>query len=104
VLKALLSDSYRKNGRFRFADILYGLAFLRTHRVLVTLRLCQSVQENHGVISALLPLFKVLHLVASQMAGMDLPWRTRIGLGLAITHGWGFSSVRLNCEQTQLVI
>jgi serine O-acetyltransferase len=23
------------------------------------------------------------------MAGVDLPWQTRIGSGLALTHGWG---------------
>ncbi|MEQ1557801.1 MAG: serine acetyltransferase [Methyloglobulus sp.] len=36
-----------------------------------------------------LPLFKILHRVSTQLAGMDFSWRTKIGAGFIITHGWG---------------
>jgi serine O-acetyltransferase len=32
---------------------------------------------------------RVLHFWAQQWAGMDFPWRTEIGPGFLITHGWG---------------
>jgi serine O-acetyltransferase len=32
----------------------------------------------------------LLHRCAQQKAGIDLPWRTKIGPGFSITHGWGF--------------
>jgi serine O-acetyltransferase len=32
---------------------------------------------------------RLLHRWAQQRAGVDLPWRTKIGSGFAIIHGWG---------------
>lgn len=30
-----------------------------------------------------------MHRIATHCAAMDLPWRTEIGGGVALTHGWG---------------
>lgn len=37
----------------------------------------------------MLPFLKILHHLATQLAAMDFSWKTSIGSGLAITHGWG---------------
>lgn len=88
MLKILFADSYRKNGRCRLADVLRGLAFSRTHRVVITLRLCQALKQSHALLRLFLPFFRILHWLACQLAGVDFPWKTRIGHALAITHGW----------------
>jgi serine O-acetyltransferase len=88
--QALKADTHRQYGRFSFRVLVHGIATQRTFRVQVTMRFCQLVAASHNpVAKLLLPLCIVLHRFATQSAAMDFPWRTKIGGGLALTHGWG---------------
>ncbi|NTV70813.1 MAG: serine acetyltransferase [Azonexaceae bacterium] len=90
MIDILYFDSYRKHGRVRFRDVVFGLIFSRTHRVLISLRVCQFLYGKGFLVRrTILPFAKFFHVVFCQLAGVDLPWRTNIGPGLAITHGWG---------------
>ena len=70
-------------------DVVGGFIFSRTHRVVITLRLCQKAERMGWYGKVLLELCKVLHRISCHFAGVDFPWKTAIGPGLAITHGWG---------------
>jgi serine O-acetyltransferase len=37
----------------------------------------------------MLPIFQVLHRIATHSAAIDLSWRTEIGAGFSLIHGWG---------------
>ncbi len=87
--KALKADTYRQFGRFSRSALIQGAIIRRTFRVVVTMRLCQGAAASHGILRLTLPFFPVLHRLAADAAGMDLPWRTEIGAGLSLTHGWG---------------
>jgi serine O-acetyltransferase len=45
--------------------------------------------RHRGAGRMTLPLLRLLHRVASHQAMVDLSWKTDIGPGLAVTHGWG---------------
>lgn len=85
----LQADTFRQYGRHGLALLLKGLLANRTFRVVVTLRLCQIAASPGSICRALLPLFKIMHRVCGGWAAMDLPWRTEIGAGLSLIHGWG---------------
>ena len=53
------------------------------------MRLCQMAASSRGGLRIALPLFKLFHGIATQIAAVDFPWKTEVGPGLAITHGWG---------------
>jgi len=89
IPKALRADTYRLYGRFTWSGLLIGALTARTFRVVVTMRLCRSASESRGPARAMLVPMRVLHGIAAHLAGMDLPWQTRVGPGLALTHGWG---------------
>jgi serine O-acetyltransferase len=75
----------------------------RTFRVVVTLRLCQAAAGSRGLWRLTLPLWQVLHGLAGHWAGLDLPWRTKIGPGASLTHGWGLvvnADVRIGSNVT----
>jgi len=86
---ALKADTYRLYRGFSLGSLLKGFLANRTFRVVVTIRFCQGAADSHGLLRALLPLFKLLHRIATHGAAMDLSWRTEIGAGLALVHGWG---------------
>ena len=86
---ALKADTYRQYGRFKLSLLVSGALTRRTFRVIITMRLCQGIASSRGLLKITLPAFKLLHRTAAHNAAMDLPWRTEIGDGLAITHGWG---------------
>jgi serine O-acetyltransferase len=86
---ALKADTFRQHGRFSWRNLIADTLTKRTFRVIVTMRLCQMVACSHGAVRFTLPLFKILHRIAANTAAVDLSWRTEIGSGLAITHGWG---------------
>lgn len=86
---ALRSDTHRLAGRFGWGLLLRHALTNRTFRVIVTLRLCQGMAAAGPPGRPLLPLCQALHRFATHSAAMDLSWRTRIGPGLALTHGWG---------------
>jgi serine O-acetyltransferase len=87
--KSLKADTYRQYGRFNWGSLIKGAITRRTFRAVVTMRLCQGAAASRGIFRLTLPCFQVLHRLAADAAGIDLPWRTEIGGGLSLTHGWG---------------
>jgi serine O-acetyltransferase len=84
----LQADTYRQFGRHGTALVLQGFLQRRTFRPVITMRWCQISRRKGFVGKLLLPFCKVLHKFATHLAGMDFPWSTQIGPGLALTHGW----------------
>lgn len=89
-MHALKADTYREFGRFSWWLIVKGIAMNGAFRVVVTLRWCQAAQRSLPALRwILLTPAKVLHRLACHLAGIELPWRTSIAPGLALTHGRG---------------
>ncbi|ABE43815.1 serine acetyltransferase [Polaromonas sp. JS666] len=89
-MHALKADTYREFGRFSGWLVLKGVVLHPAFRVVVTLRCCQAA--DHYAVPLrwlLLTLARLLHRLASQLAGIELPWRTSVAPGLALTHGRG---------------
>src|SRR5438105_1015295 len=90
ALAAFKADTWRQFGRFSWALALRGFVLRRNYRAIATLRLCHYAASRGDALSRLLLVFaRLLHRTACHAAGIDLPWRTSIGAGLALTHGWG---------------
>ena len=87
--EAMQADTHRQYGQFSWGLLIKGTIFRRTFRPIVTMRLCQGIATSPGLIRLTLPLFRVLHRIATHNASIDLSWQTEIGGGLALTHGWG---------------
>ena len=87
--EALKADTWRQYGSFSWRGLIVGALTRRTFRPVITMRLCQGAASSGGILRLALPVFKVLHRLATQLAGMDLPWSADIGPGVALTHGWG---------------
>lgn len=85
---ALKADTYRIYGRFSWSCVVRGFFRDRTYRVLVAMRLCQ-VAARGGAMGVLLLPCKLLHRITIQRAAMDFFWPTKVGPGLALSHGWG---------------
>jgi serine O-acetyltransferase len=89
-MHALKADTHRKFGQTG-AQLTFKAALLDpAFRVLACLRLCQAAQqlpENWRWL-AVLPA-RLLYRFVSQLAGIEIPWRTTIAPGLALTHGRG---------------
>jgi serine O-acetyltransferase len=85
----LKMDTFRQTGKFSIGNLVKAALTKRTFRPIVTLRLCQAASWSHGLLHLCLPILKTLHLATTQLAGIDLPWRTEIGSGFCIAHGWG---------------
>lgn len=89
-MHALKADTFRAFGRLGWWLPLKGMLFNQTFRVVMSVRLCQAAQHSSSLLRwLLLPLARILHRLACQLAGIELPWRTAIGPGLALTHGRG---------------
>lgn len=86
---AIKADTYRRHGRFHWGLTLAGVIAHPGFRALCTMRACQAVSATRAPWRWALPLFKLLHHLTCHAAAIDLSWRTAIGAGLAITHGWG---------------
>lgn len=86
---AVNADTYRQHGRFLWGLTAKGVLAHQAFRALFTLRVCQAVAGAKAPWRWTLPLFRVVHHLTCRAAAIDLGWRTRIGAGLAITHGWG---------------
>lgn len=86
---ALKADTHRQYGYFSSILLCKGASMNRTFRPVVTMRLCQRVASSPRLIRYTLPFFKILHRIATHHAAMDFSWQTKIGAGLALTHGWG---------------
>jgi serine O-acetyltransferase len=78
------ADLTRYYGRYSPALLARAVLLERTFRVVLTLRLCQAAPSRPLRIAAV-----VLHRIASGKAAVDLPWKTRIGPGFRLFHGWG---------------
>ncbi len=89
-MHTLKADTFREYGHFSWALVLKGLASRPAYRVVVSLRLCQAASDLRAPWRWMLLLpARVLHALACQMAGIELPWRANVGPGLALTHGRG---------------
>ena len=89
ALDDLKADTHRQAGQYAFLLLLKRFVVSRTFRVTVTLRLCQWAASGPGLRRRFLLIFQVLHRIAAHNACMDLPWRTKIGGGVLLVHGWG---------------
>ncbi len=87
--RALQADTWRQYGKFTWAGLIGGAVTRRTFRPVVTLRLCQAAAGSRGILRLGLPFFRALHRITTHLAAMDLSWKTDIGPGVALTHGWG---------------
>lgn len=85
----LKADTYRQYGKFSWGHVAKGLVLRRTFRPVVTMRLCQAAAARRGAYRFMLLPLKVMHRIATHSAAMDFSWQTKIGGGLALTHGWG---------------
>lgn len=86
---ALKADTHRQYGQFSWGRVIMGVITRRTFRVIVTMRLCQAAAHSHGPIRLMLLPLKILHRLATHWAVVDFSWQTKVGIGLALTHGWG---------------
>ncbi|MBB5204352.1 serine O-acetyltransferase [Inhella inkyongensis] len=83
------ADVVRQFGHASAFLVLRAFVMRRTFRPVLTLRLCQAASRQWLGRCLALPVLRLLHRWSTGTACMDLPWSTRIGPGLAITHGWG---------------
>ena len=89
-LMCLKADVYRYEKSYHWRKIIKNALFNTTFRPIFTLRMCQHFAEKNTVLSrALLLIFKILHRCACKKNGVLLRWRTKIGPGFALIHGWG---------------
>lgn len=88
---AVRADVTRLYGRYSLRLLLRACLLVRTFRPVFTMRLCQATSGfSNPLRGPVMFPCRLLHRWAQQWAGMDLPWRTHIGPGFLITHGWGF--------------
>lgn len=85
----LRADIFRYCGATGLKALCLCLLTQRTFRVVFTLRLCQRIAGAKWFWRWLLPVCQLLHRLSCQFAGVDISWRTNIGYGFALTHGWG---------------
>lgn len=85
ALSKLKADAYRQFGYYSWGKSFKHTITSGTFRVVVAVRLCQA----RGPLRLLRVPFKIFHRLACHMAGIELPSDTRIGGGLALTHGRG---------------
>lgn len=86
----LKADIFRLYGRSNWPLALKGMISNPAFLAVVTLRMCQLVQRQPALWRILLlPPARLVHRLACQLAGIELPWRTPVGPGLSLTHGRG---------------
>jgi serine O-acetyltransferase len=89
-MTAFRADTWRVFGSFSWPIALRGFVLRRNYRAVATLRLCHYAANGKGLLARPFLIFaRLLHRMACHSAGIDLPWATRVGGGLALTHGWG---------------
>ena len=87
-IEALKADTHRIAGTFSWGALARHAIVCRNFRLVMTMRLCQAAHANIAL-RPFLPLLIVLHKLTSSSAAVDFPWKTRVGGGFALTHGWG---------------
>jgi serine O-acetyltransferase len=88
-LSPLKADTIRKRGTYKLRYVCSGYLWDRTYRPMVTFRLCQATGNWKFPGKLIHWLFRWMHRCACHRAGIDLPWKTNIDGGFALTHGWG---------------
>lgn len=89
-IKCLKADIYRVIKDSSIKKIIINALLNRTFRPIFTMRMCQHFNEKIGFINKIaLFVFKILHRLSCEKAGLDLNWKTQIGPGFCLTHGWG---------------
>lgn len=89
-MHALKADTYRLFGHSSGWLVVKGILSNPAFRVVATLRCCQAADRCAVPLRWLLLIpARLLHRLASQLAGIELPWRTAVAPGLALTHGRG---------------
>ncbi|HEY5802051.1 MAG TPA: serine acetyltransferase [Burkholderiaceae bacterium] len=88
-MSRLRADVWRQYGRYSTPLALKAFLTLRNFRPIATLRMCQAARRGGLGGRLALPFLKLLHRMATQLAGIDFSWQTEVGPGFAITHGWG---------------
>ena len=89
-MHALKADAFRLFGRFNWRLVLKGMLLNPAFRVVASVRLCQMAQRQRPVWRRLLLTpARLFHRLACHSAGIELPWKTTISPGLALTHGRG---------------
>ncbi|HEX8914072.1 MAG TPA: DapH/DapD/GlmU-related protein [Humisphaera sp.] len=84
------ADVHRVYGHSSVAKVVAGFLRVRTLRPVLTMRACQAAGQLRGPLRLpALAAARAAHRVACQLAGVDLPWRTKVGPGFLIAHGWG---------------
>jgi serine O-acetyltransferase len=89
LAKLVRSDVFRLHGRYSHRLLMHSLLSLRTFRVIFSLRICANLSASGRLGRIALPFAQFLHRLNTASSAMDFPWRTRVGAGLALTHGWG---------------
>jgi serine O-acetyltransferase len=79
--ESMKADTHRQYGQFSLGLLIKGTIFRKTFRPVVTMRLCQSIATSSVLAQLTLPIFKVLHCIATHNASIDLSWRTKVGGG-----------------------
>lgn len=88
-LNYLKADIYRYTKSYSWNQIIKNALFNRTFRPIFTMRMCQYFSEKGTIISKFsLTIFKIFHRYSCNKACIDLSWKTNIGPGFCITHGW----------------
>jgi len=103
ALNHMRADAFRHRGRYGTFEPLYVFLVSRTYRPILTLRICQLCSSKRGIFRLVSGGARLLHRWMCHSACMDLPWRTEIGPGFSIAHGWGLvvnQKVRIGCNVT----
>lgn len=89
-MEALKADTFRLFGRFSWSLVAKGVLSNKAFFFLVTVRFCQWAYQQPSLAQKifLLPA-RILNLLAGLASGIELPWRTAIDSGFALTHGKG---------------
>lgn len=87
--QAICADVHRIRGTSGWLPLIACLFNARNFRPILTMRMVGALSARGAGGRALAMPLKLLHRLFCAMAAMDLPHETRIGPGLAITHGWG---------------
>lgn len=102
VSEAIKADVWRYYGNYNGKLLLKCLLTQRTFRPVLTLRLCQWSKARFPV---LFPFLYLLHGFFQNSAGLELPWKTQVGAGFKIVHGYGIiinDSVKIGRNVTVL--
>ena len=102
ISEVIKADVWRYYGNYSAKLLVKCFLTQRTFRPVLSLRLCQLTKNKFPL---LFPVVYLLHLFFQSSAGLELPWKTNVGAGFKITHGFGVvinASVRIGRNVTIL--